>query len=443
MRKKNPGAVIASVAPHSLASRLGLKAGDRILKLNGKRIPDLIVYQLEEAEDQIYLEVEKANGEYWEFAVEKEEEEGLGVTFHTAVFDGIKPCRNHCLFCFVDQMPPRQRASLYIKDDDYRLSFLQGSYITLTNLTDADWQRMAEYRLSPLYISVHATDPKVRRKLLGNKEAGRILPYLQRLMEWGCHFHAQAVLCPGINDGAVLEKTIADLGKFWPNLRTLALVPVGLTRHRTGLAPLRKFKPLEASAVIDLTHRAQQHFRSLYGSRLVFAADEFYLQADQKFPPLETYEDLLQLENGVGLWPLFKAQFLEALTEAYRAGRKEISRHFTVITGRGAAKLWQELCQAVTEKFPRLKLSILPVHNYFFGDKVTVSGLVTGADIRCALEQAQLRTETCLLLPRVMLRHQEDIFLDGMTLDELRAIVPFSIKVVDVNGEEAVKALLE
>jgi putative radical SAM enzyme (TIGR03279 family) len=340
-------------------------------------------------------------------------------------------------------MPPKQRASLYIKDDDYRLSFLQGSYITLTNLTDADWQRIADYRLSPLYISVHATEPKVRRELLGNKQASAIMHHLQRLAEWGCHFHAQAVLCPGINDGAVLEKTIADLEKFWPYLRTFALVPVGLTRHRAGLAPLRKFKPTEAAAVIDITHRAQQRFLSLYGSRLVFAADEFYLQADQKFPPLETYEDLLQLENGVGLWPLFKTQFLTALTEAYREGKKKPDRNFAVITGRGAAQLWQELSQAVAKKFPWLKLSVLPVRNHFFGDEVTVTGLVTGADIQSALREAQLRTDTCLLLPLVMLRHQEDVFLDGMTVDELRASVPFSIKVVGVNGEEAVKALLE
>ena len=442
MSKKNPVAVIASVAPNSLASRLGLAAGDRIHKLNGKRIPDLIVYQLEEAQDKLDIEVEKENGEYWELEVEKEEEEGLGVTFHTAVFDGIKPCRNHCLFCFVDQMPPGQRASLYIKDDDYRLSFLQGSYITLTNLTDADWQRIAQFRLSPLYISVHATDLKVRSKLLGNEQAGDVLAYLQRLADWGCHFHAQAVLCPGINDGAVLEKTIADLGKFWPNLRTLALVPVGLTRHRTRLTPLRKFKPPEATGVLEITHRAQQRFLSLYGSRLVFAADEFYLQAGQDFPPLETYEDLLQLENGVGLWPLFKAQFLQALMKTCGGGRPEgKNRNFTVITGMGTAKLWQELSQAVTKALPGLKLSILPVRNHFFGEEVTVTGLVTGEDIRCTLEQTKLPAGTCLLLPRVMLRHRENIFLDGMTVDELRALTPFPLKVIDVNGEEVVKTL--
>ncbi|WP_331274095.1 DUF512 domain-containing protein [Capillibacterium thermochitinicola] len=443
LRREKPVAVVAAVAPHSLASRLGLQPGDRIVKINGKRIPDLITYQMEEAQEHLVLEVEKENGEYWEYEVEKAESEGLGLSFTAAVFDGIKPCRNRCLFCFVDQMPPGLRPSLYIKDDDYRLSFLQGSYITLTNLSDADWQRIQELRLSPLYISVHATDPEIRVRLLGHRRAGEILAHLRQLAAWGCHFHAQAVLCPGINDGPILEKTIADLGAFWPHLQTLAIVPVGLTRHRTGLTPLRLFTREEARAVLKLVHRAQERFLSAYGSRLVFAADEFYLQAEQEFPPLEAYEDLLQLENGVGLWPLFKTEFQQTLTKLAGEGqRRGKAGHFTVITGTGAVGLWTELRRMLTEVFPRIELAILPVTNHFFGPEVTVTGLVTGGDIRRALAETPLKPGTSLLLPQVMLRRPENDFLDGMTVDELRARVPHPVKVLPVSGEVVVKTLL-
>lgn len=443
MRKREPVAIIASVSSHSLASRLGLQPGDRIVKINGKRITDLITYQLEEAQDLLVLEVEKENGEYWEFEVEKAETEGLGVSFTSAVFDGIRPCRNHCLFCFVDQMPRGLRPSLYIKDDDYRLSFLQGSYITLTNLTDADWQRIHRLRLSPLYISVHATDPEVRQQLLGNKRAGDVLSHLQKLADWGCHFHAQAVLCPGINDGPVLEKTIADLGAFWPHLQTLAIVPVGLTGHRRRLTPLRLFKTEEAQAVLEIVHRAQQQFHTAYGSRLVFAADEFYLQAGQEFPPLEAYEDLLQLENGVGLWPLFKAEFCQALATYKEAGqRRKKTGRYTVVTGTSAAKLWTELRSVFSKAFPWVDLAILPVPNHFFGPEVTVTGLVTGGDIRRALAETTLEAETCLLIPQVMLRRPENDFLDGMTVDQLRAKSGLPLKVLATNGEAVVKTLL-
>lgn len=445
MRKPKPAAVIASVTPHSLAFRLGLQPGDRIVKINGQRIPDLIAYQLAEAQEHLVLEVEKENGEYWEYEVEKAETEGLGLSFQAAVFDGIKRCHNRCLFCFVDQMPRGLRSSLYIKDDDYRLSFLQGSYITLTNLTADDWQRIHRLRLSPLYISVHATDPEVRRRLLRNRRAGDLLAHLQRLAAWGCHFHAQAVLCPGINDGPVLEKTIADLGAFWPHLQTLAIVPVGLTGHRALLSPLRLFSSDEARAVLEIVHAAQRQFLEDYGSRLVFAADEFYLQAQEEFPPLEAYEDLLQLENGVGLWPLFKTEFQQALYKFKAAGRHRedpCPGHYTVVTGTGAAGLWTELRHMFTKVFPRIELAILPVTNHFFGPEVTVTGLVTGVDTQRALVETTLKPETCLLLPQVMLRRPENDFLDGMTVDELRARISYPVKVLPVDGEAVVKTLL-
>ena len=441
MKSVTPAAVISTVASGSLAAELGLEAGDRLLKINGQTVTDLIDYQLAESTEQLCLTVEKPDGRYWEIELQKEQDQGLGITFTSAVFDRIKTCCNQCLFCFVDQMPPGQRCSLYIKDDDYRLSFLQGSYITLTNLTTADWQRIQRLRLSPLYISVHATDPEVRSMLLGHKHAGNILAALERLTSWGCQIHAQAVLCPGLNDGEILEKTIADLGKFWPNLQSLAIVPVGLTKHRAKLPFLRKFYPEEAAAVLRTVHQAQSDFFSRHGSRLVFAADEFYLQAQADFPPLAVYEDLFQLENGVGLWPLFKTQFeteLKALSSNYNGQ----PRSFTVVTGVDAARLWEELRRQLSRAAPALDLSILPVTNHFFGAEVTVTGLLTGRDILAALHEKQPAAETCLLLPRICLRQEEAVFLDGLTLDNFCAATHLPVRVLNINGAEVVRTLL-
>lgn len=441
MSKHTPAAVISNVVSASLAAQLDLEAGDRLVKINGQAVTDLIDYQLAESANQLFLTVEKKNGQCWEIELEKDEDQGLGLTFTSAVFDRIKSCHNHCLFCFIDQMPPGQRSSLYIKDDDYRLSFLQGSYITLTNLTSTDWERIHRLRLSPLYISVHATDPEVRELLLGRKQGGSILADLKKLSSWGCQIHAQAVLCPGINDGPILEKTISDLGELWPNLKSLAIVPVGLTGHRVELPPLRKFSPEEAATVLKIVHQAQAHFFSLYGSRLVFASDEFYLQAGEEFPPLVVYEDLLQLENGVGLWPLFKAQFemaLKTLIPHYDGQ----PANFTVVTGMDAAQLWKQLCRQLKKSVPMINLEILPVPNRFFGAEVTVTGLLTGRDILATLHEKQPAADTCLLLPRVSLRQDEEVFLDGITLENFYTAAHLQVRVLNVNGAEVVKTLL-
>ena len=440
--RQNTAAEILKVAPDSLAAELGLNPGDRIIRINRIELTDLIDYQLAECGEKLFLEVEKNDGQHWEIELEKSEEQGLGLTFTSAIFDGIKSCKNHCLFCFIDQMPPGQRSSLYIKDDDYRLSFLQGSYVTLTNFVEDDWERIHRLRLSPLYISVHATDSEVRKLMLGTEQGGNILAQLKKLSSWGCQLHAQAVLCPGINDGKILEKTITDLGELWPNLKTVAIVPLGLTSHRLRLPRLRKFYPSEAADVIRIVHHAQDKFLSIYGSRLVYASDEFYLQAGKGFPDLEEYEELMQLENGVGLWPLFKAQFEQALTN-FISNYDHRPRSFTVVTGVDAGQLWLEL-QATLKKYaPQIKLGVLPVTNRFFGPEVTVSGLVTGGDILLALRHKRLEMDgSCLLLPRVMLCYEEKVFLDGMTLENFCAATHLSVKVLNVNGEEVVKTLL-
>lgn len=431
-------ALITQVSPDGLGREVGLEPGDQILRINGKQLTDLIQYYLEECSDRLCLEVEKSSGEIRQIQVEKDEEQGLGVTFSSAVFDSIKRCRNRCVFCFVDQMPPDLRSTLYIKDDDYRLSFLQGSYITLSNLEAEDWHRIKKERLSPLYISVHSTEPAVREELFGNAKIRDILTPLQKLAAWGIQMHTQAVIVPGVNDGDSLRKTIMDLGRLWPAVRSLAIVPVGLTKYRQKLPELRKFTTEEARWVLDLVHQAQQRFLSDFGSRLVFAADEFYLQAQESFPTPAEYEDLWQLENGVGLWALFKEEFLSALAAGSAKRRQPKGGDFLLLTGTGVAVLWPELIRSFAADYPEVNIEVRPVPNHFFGEMVTVTGLVTGEDIIKELKNKGVKEGQTILIPQVMLRQGETVFLDGTNLQGIRealsSVRNLTIKTVPVNG---------
>lgn len=437
-------AEILRVFPGSPAERANLQPGERILEINGVRPADLIDYLQAEASDRLHLVVARPEGDRREIRLEKAAEEPLGVVFTSAVFDRVRTCGNRCLFCFVDQMPPGFRKTLYIKDDDYRLSFLQGSYITLTNLKPADWERIRRLHLSPLYISIHATDPAVRRKLFRPPAAAEIMPSLKKLADWGISFHGQLVLCPGINDGEALIRTITDLGGLWPALGSLAVVPVGLTAYRQGLPELRGFTREEAREVLAVVAAFQEKFLAAYGTRLVFAADEFYLQAGEEFPPLAGYEDLWQLTNGVGLWALFKAEFLRSLAEFSAAcqerGSSPAGRR-VVLTGLAAAKLWEELAGEVRKYFPGVALEIRPVPSAF-GPEVTVAGLVTGADIIRSLREKEPAPGAVILLPAVMLRREEGDFLDGCSLRQVEAAVGRRLQVVETTGEAAVRALL-
>lgn len=431
-------ALITQVSPDGLGREVGLEPGDQILRINGKQLTDLIQYYLEECSDRLCLEVEKSSGEIRQIQVEKDEEQGLGVTFSSAVFDSIKRCRNRCVFCFVDQMPPDLRSTLYIKDDDYRLSFLQGSYITLSNLEAEDWHRIKKERLSPLYISVHSTEPAVREELFGNAKIRDILTPLQKLAAWGIQMHTQAVIVPGVNDGDSLRKTIMDLGRLWPAVRSLAIVPVGLTKYRQKLPELRKFTTEEARWVLDLVHQAQQRFLSDFGSRLVFAADEYYLQAQESFPTPAEYEDLWQLENGVGLWALFKEEFLSALAAGSAKRRQPKGGDFLLLTGTGVAVLWPELIRSFAADYPEVNIEVRPVPNHFFGEMVTVTGLVTGEDIIKELKNKGVKEGQTILIPQVMLRQGETVFLDGTNLQGIRealsSVRNLTIKTVPVNG---------
>jgi putative radical SAM enzyme (TIGR03279 family) len=433
---KKEGAQIQSIEPGSIAARLGLQPGDTLFRVNGLQMVDLIDYLLLCAEERIELEIINKSGEKYQAVVQKESHEPLGMVFEEIVFDGIKACSNHCLFCFVHQLPAKQRASLYIMDDDYRLSFLQGNYVTLTNLAEPDWQRIEQLHLSPLYISVHATDPEIRRKLLG--ESGRevnVVEQLKRLAEARITVHTQVVLCAGINDGPVLEQTIRDLAGLWPMVASLAVVPVGLTKHRQNLFPLRGFQKGEALEVLETVTKFQQKYLKTLDSRFVFAADEWYIQGEKTFPPDEEYEDYSQLDNGVGLIRWFLMEFETSLSEM-KPRLKKIRADLVIVTGQATIRLWEQVKQTLLQACPALNLEILPVENHFFGEMVTVTGLLGGQDLIRAIRAHRSSEAALYLIPQITLKQGENIFLDGVTLDELQqSCGPKRVEVVPTKAD--------
>lgn len=402
--------IIAGVAAGSIAAELGLRPGDALIAVNDKPVNDIIDLSFALADEYVELLVARQDGEQELFAIEKDYDEDLGLEFESAVFDRVRPCANKCLFCFVDQMPAGLRESLYVKDDDYRLSFLYGNFITLTNLTKADLGRIRRLHLSPLYVSVHATDGEVRTRLLGSKRAAAIMDQLKELAAMETELHTQVVLCPGFNDGEVLRRTISDLYALRPQVRSLAIVPVGLTRHRPAAGePLRTFTITEARAIIAQVSEWQRRSRRETGESFVYLADEFYLGAGEAIPPYEEYDGFPQLENGVGLVRSFLADWQEAKPAA--AGYSA-PFHLDVICGRSAATVLEPLLAGLT--VPNLKPRLVPVTNEFFGSSVTVTGLLTGGDISAALA-ALPGPRDGIILPGVALRKGENIFLDGLT----------------------------
>ncbi len=397
----------------SIAAELGLLPGDALLAVNGKPVSDIIDLSFALADEYVELLVARQSGEEELFAVEKDYDQDLGLEFASAVFDRVRPCANKCVFCFVDQMPPGLRESLYIKDDDYRLSFLYGNFITLTNLAPRDLARIRRLHLSPLYVSVHATDGDIRAALLGNKRAKDIMGRLKDLTADGIELHTQVVLCPGLNDGPVLERTIADLYALAPGVLSLAIVPVGLTRHRGKCQPLRGFTPEEATGVIAAVAAWQRRCRAETGASFVYLADEFYLACGLPVPEYDHYDGFPQLENGVGIVRSFLAEWDETVVtgEGYAA-----PRHIDVVCGVSAATVLGPLLAGLS--LPNLTVNILPVVNAFFGPDVTVTGLLTGADIIAAL-QAVDRPRDGVIIPGVALRKGENIFLDGLTPEDV------------------------
>lgn len=422
-------AVVATVEPDSIGDELGFQPGDRLLSINGKRPRDLIDLQFLVGEEELVLEVEDPDGTLHTVELEKDCDEGLGLGFTEALFDGLRQCNNACPFCFIDQQPPGKRRSLYLKDDDYRLSFLYGSYLTLTNLTDADWRRIEEQRLSPLYVSVHATEPELRSRLLVNPRAALLMDQLRWFAERDLQIHAQVVVCPGLNDGPALERTLTDLAGFaggdWPAVLSAAVVPVGLTRFRPTDDSLVPVDRDCARRVIAQVEPLQQRFRQQLGSRFAWLSDEWYLLAGLPLPPRDRYEDLPQQENGVGS---IRA-FLEALDQATTdlPARLQRPRRLSWVVG----SLVAEALQPVVDRLNAVEGLELLIHGLpspYWGQPQVVTGLLTGSDLLEGLRDRDLGER--LLLPSVMLRQGEPVFLDDTPLPALEAALPVPVQLL-------------
>ena len=413
--------MITRVEADSPAAREGLRAGDRLLSVNGEPVKDLIDYEALSVRSRLVVEVERS-GEKLRYLVRKKVGEPLGLCFETTLMDRMQTCKNRCLFCFVDQMPKGIRSSLNVKDDDWRLSFIMGNYVTLTNVSEAEFERILKRRVSPLYVSVHSTDPALRVKLMSNPTAGRIMERLTALKEAGITFHTQIVLCPGLNDGEALERTLADLASLYPYCASVAAVPVGLTKYREGLYPLRGYTVDEARALIEYGEKKQAQYREQWDDTFFYLSDEWYLTAELPLPPAVSYGDFPQIENGVGLLRLFELDFREALAEKTPLPSP---RQITVAGGTAANPFFRDLYKYLEDY--NIYADVVPVQNRFFGGNVHVAGLVTAGDLMAAFPGPG---DGPLLIPRNMLREKDSVFLDGVTLSELeeklgRRILPF------------------
>ena len=428
---------ISRIEPGSIADELGIEPGDLLLTVNDSVIEDVFDYHFLIHDEELVLLIEKPDGEEWELEIEKDYDEDLGMEFVQGLMDEYRSCRNKCMFCFIDQMPEGMRETLYFKDDDSRLSFLQGNYVTLTNMSEHDIDRIIRYHLEPINISFHTTNPELRCKMLHNRFAGEALKKVDRLYEAGIEMNGQIVLCKGINDGEELERSIRDMSRYLPYLRSVSVVPVGLTRYREGLYPLKSFTKEEAKGVLEIIHRWQKKLFKEHGIHFIHAGDEWYLLAEEEIPEEERYDGYLQLENGVGMIRLLR----EECKEAFQAlPGDEKSRRVSMATGLLA---YPELCRIadmLKEKYPGTKVQIYPVRNDFFGEKITVSGLITGGDLIRQLKGKDLGER--LLLPCNMFRSEEDVFLDDVTLAEVEEALQVRADIVKSSGQDLIDAIL-
>ena len=427
---------ISNVDKNSIAKRIGLKRDDEIVAFNGEATKDMLDVAYFDSQSTFTVTV-KRGAKLLTFEVEKDPNRDMGWDFYDESYIEPRWCANKCIFCFVDQLPKGQRKTLYVKDDDWRLSFVSGNFVTLTNLSDAELERIKDKKFSPLYVSVHATDDDVRRKLLGNLKARPIIPLLSELASSGITMYTQVVMCPEYNDGEVLKRTMQDLFALYPSVQNLAVVPVGLTKYRCGLQPLQEVSKAVAAKTIDMVEAFDAKCVRKTGSHFVYCSDEMYVYAQREIPPYEYYGNFEQLENGVGLVADMRYQFDLALRDA-TAAKKE---SFTVVTGVAATPFVQQVIDKARHLFPDLKANVVTVINKFFGETVTVAGLIVGRDIVDTLRGRDDLGDV-LLLPRVMLRETEDVFLDGMTLDELKQSVGKKI-IITSDGYDFCQAMLE
>lgn len=433
---KKPVHVVQLVTDGSIAMEMGIEPGDRLLSINGQEIEDVFDYHFLADDEEIVLLIEKPFGEQWELEIEKDAQEDLGIVFEQNLMDEYRSCRNKCMFCFIDQMPKGMRPTLYFKDDDARLSFLQGNYITLTNMSDKDIDRIIRYRLEPINISFHTTNPDLRCRMLHNRFAGDALKKVDTLYEAGIEMNGQIVLCRDVNDKEELARTIRDLTGYMPYLQSVSVVPVGMTKYREGLAPLVPFDKESAIRTLELIHSWQDRIYAKTGRYFIQAGDEWYLLAEKPIPPKERYDGYLQLENGVGMLRLLMDEFEEGMQAEAGDGRR---RRISIATGRLAAPVIRRLTGQFQRAYPHVEVQVHAIENVFFGERITVSGLVTAQDLIGQLAGTDLGEQ--LLLPVNMLRASENVFLDDYTTEQVSEKLGVPLRFVQPGGQDLIDAL--
>ena len=429
--------IVKSLMPGGIGEELGIEPGDKLLAINGNEIQDVFDYYYYEESEQLLLLIEKPDGEEWELEIEKDEDESLGIEFDQSLMDEYRSCRNKCMFCFIDQMPKGMRETLYFKDDDSRLSFLQGNYITLTNMSDHDVERIVKYRLEPINISFQTTNPELRCKMLHNRFAGEALKKVDILYKGQIEMNGQIVLCKGVNDGEELERTIRDLTGYLPYLKSVSIVPVGLTKYRDGLYPLEPFTKEDAREVLSVIHRWQEKIYQEHGIHMIHAGDEWYVLAEEEVPEEERYDGYLQLENGVGMMRLLFNEVQEALSAVTGDERQ---REISLATGRLMYPYIGKILEEIRKKFPNITTHLYAIRNDFFGERITVSGLITGQDLTGQLKGQPLGER--LLLPCNMLKIGEPVFLDDFTLEEVENSLQVKTDIVKSSGQDLLDAVI-
>ncbi|MBQ7875945.1 MAG: DUF512 domain-containing protein [Clostridia bacterium] len=427
---------IKCVAEGSIAEEIGLEPGDVILKINNQEVKDILDYRFLMSDEEILLTVLTKQGEEVEVEIEKEIYEDLGVEFESGLIDGAKSCANRCVFCFIDQLPKGMRKTLYFKDDDTRLSFFQGNYVTLTNVPESELDRFISMHVSPINVSVHTTNPALRCEMLKNKNAGNIMERMKKLSDNGILLNAQIVLCPTLNDGAELERTLSDLLSLG-HIRSVSIVPIGKTKYREGLCNIPSLTKEKAIEVLNCIEAWQKKALEKVGSRLFFASDEFYLKAEREIPEAEEYEQFPQIENGVGLIASMKEEFTAAIESDYVL---EKERRVSVATGAAAFNFIKSIAKMAENRYNNLKVDVYEIVNNFFGEEITVAGLLCGTDIIEKLRGKSLGEE--LLLSKSMLRDQSDVLLDDVTIKDIEKELNVKIRAVENDGYEFLEALL-
>ena len=427
----------AVCSPGSIGEEMEIEPGDVLVSIDGQEIEDIFDYRYLVESEEIVVLIRKKDGEEWELEIEKEEEEDLGLEFENGLMDEYRSCRNKCMFCFIDQLPKGMRETLYFKDDDSRLSYLQGNYVTLTNMSDHDIDKIIRYRMEPINISFHTTNEELRCKMLHNRFAGEALKKVDRLYEAGIEMNGQIVLCKNVNDKEELNRTIQDLLKYRPYLTSVSVVPVGLTRYREGLYPLEAFTKEDAKEVLRIIESWQKRIYEESGTHFIHAGDEWYILAEEEIPQEEQYDGYVQLENGVGMVRSFLDEVSQDIDE--RKGDQR-SHTVSIATGKLAAVYLQEAAQKIRKKYPNVNILIYPITNQFFGERITVAGLLTGQDLKEQLKEKQLGER--LLLTANMFKNGETVFLDDVSAQELEKTLQTKINIVQSSGWDFVKAVL-